>query len=188
MRQTTTIAPARSTRRPCPSAERAARTIYLNRTGYNGLYRVNRAGKFNVPMGRYTNPPLCDAANLRACSKALRARRSPRRGLRRGRVPRQGRATSSTSIPPYVPVSDTADFTSYVPGGFGADQQRRLADGLRGARAPRRQRDALELGHPRRARALPRASASTGARRAAHQLARLEARQGRRGRRHQLPG
>ena len=54
-----------------PLAERAARTIYLNKTGYNGLYRVNRAGKFNVPMGRYSNPLVCDAANLRACSKAL---------------------------------------------------------------------------------------------------------------------
>ena len=54
-------------------AERAARTIYLNRTGYNGLYRVNRAGEIQRPMGRYTNPLLCDATNLRACSKALRA-------------------------------------------------------------------------------------------------------------------
>ncbi|HEX3772319.1 MAG TPA: DNA adenine methylase [Polyangiaceae bacterium] len=108
-------------------ADRAARTIYLNRTGYNGLYRVNRAGKFNVPMGRYTNPLLCDADNLRACSKALAGvvvRRADFEQAVEG-----ARAGDFVYFdPPYVPVSDTADFTSYVPGGFGADQQRRLAD------------------------------------------------------------
>jgi DNA adenine methylase len=109
-----------------PLVERAARTIYLNRTGYNGLYRVNRAGRFNVPMGRYTNPMLCDAPNLRACSAALRAAKlvvddfeEVAGGARRGDF--------VYFDPPYVPLSGTADFTSYAPGGFGADQQRRLA-------------------------------------------------------------
>src|SRR5262249_13116484 len=51
--------------------ERAARPIYLNHAGYNGLYRVNRSGQFNVPFGRMSNPLLCDAANLRACAAAL---------------------------------------------------------------------------------------------------------------------
>jgi DNA adenine methylase len=109
-----------------PLAERAARTIYLNKTGYNGLYRVNRAGKFNVPMGRYSNPLVCDAANLRACSKALEGV-----DLRVADFEEvAGRAKPGDFVyfdPPYVPVSDTADFTSYVPGGFGPDQQRRLA-------------------------------------------------------------
>ena len=112
-------------RKMAPAA-RAARTIYLNRTGYNGLYRVNRAGKFNVPMGRHTNPTLCDADNLRACAKALRGVdvrvedfEAAAGGARKGDL--------VYFDPPYVPVSDTADFTSYVPGGFGADQQRRLA-------------------------------------------------------------
>jgi DNA adenine methylase len=107
-------------------AQRAARTIYLNRTGYNGLYRVNRAGKFNVPMGRHTNPTLCDADNLRACAGALQGVdvrvqdfEAAASGARKGDL--------VYFDPPYVPVSDTADFTSYVPGGFGADQQRRLA-------------------------------------------------------------
>jgi DNA adenine methylase len=109
-----------------PLPERAARTIYLNRTGYNGLYRVNRAGKFNVPMGRHTNPLLCDAENLRACSGAVRGV-----DLRVADFEEvAGRAKAGDLVyfdPPYVPVSDTADFTSYVPGGFGVAEQRRLA-------------------------------------------------------------
>jgi DNA adenine methylase len=109
-----------------PLAERAARTIYLNKTGYNGLYRVNRAGKFNVPMGRYTNPMLCDAGNLRACSIALQG--VDLRVVDFEDVASRAKAGDFVYFdPPYVPVSDSADFTSYVPGGFGADQQRRLA-------------------------------------------------------------
>ena len=109
-----------------PPAERAARTIYLNRTGYNGLYRVNRAGKFNVPMGRYTNPLLCDATNLKACSKALK--NVDLRVADFEAVAARAREGDFVYFdPPYVPVSDTADFTSYVPGGFGSEQQRRLA-------------------------------------------------------------
>ena len=50
---------------------RTARMIYLNKTGYNGLYRVSKQGKFNVPFGRYKNPGYCDEANLRAVSQAL---------------------------------------------------------------------------------------------------------------------
>jgi DNA adenine methylase len=107
-------------------AERAARTIYLNKTGYNGLYRVNRAGKFNVPMGRYSNPLFCDRENLHACSRALRGV-----DLRVADFEEvAARAKSGDFVyfdPPYVPLSDSSDFTSYVPGGFGADQQRRLA-------------------------------------------------------------
>jgi DNA adenine methylase len=110
-----------------PLAERAARTIYLNKTGYNGLYRVNRAGKFNVPMGRYTNPLLCDATNLRACSMALQG--VDLRVDDFEDVASRARANDFVYFdPPYVPVSDSADFTSYVPGGFGPDQQRRLAE------------------------------------------------------------
>jgi DNA adenine methylase len=113
--------------RSLPLPERAARTIYLNRTGYNGLYRVNRSGKFNVPMGRYTNPLLCDAANLKACSKAL-AKVDLRVQDFEKVVARARPGDLVYFDPPYVPVSDTADFTSYVPGGFGSEQQRRLAD------------------------------------------------------------
>ena len=52
--------------------ERAARTVYLNKAGFNGLYRVNSKGEFNVPFGRYTNPTICDSDNLRGCAKALK--------------------------------------------------------------------------------------------------------------------
>ena len=60
--------------RPRGEARRAARIIYLNKTGYNGLYRVNRAGQFNVPFGRYENPQICNEPRLRAAAEALRAR------------------------------------------------------------------------------------------------------------------
>ncbi len=106
--------------------ERAARTIYLNKTGYNGLYRVNRSGKFNVPMGRYTNPRVCDADNLRACSAALKGVEVQVRDFET-QVARARAGDFVYFDPPYVPVSDTADFTSYAPGGFGLDGQRRLA-------------------------------------------------------------
>ena len=53
-------------------AERAARVIYLNRCGYNGLYRVNSKGRFNVPFGRYKQPVICDEEKLRAAAVALR--------------------------------------------------------------------------------------------------------------------
>jgi len=106
---------------------RAARTIFLNKTGFNGLYRVNREGRFNVPFGRHTRPSFGDPANLRACSAALR-----------GVTLYVGDFASVLDDakpedfvyfdPPYVPVSDTADFTSYVANGFGWDQQERLAN------------------------------------------------------------
>jgi DNA adenine methylase len=106
---------------------RAARTIFLNKTGYNGLYRVNRAGKFNVPMGRYTNPTVCDPENLRACSAALQKVDIARRDF----AEQASRARAGDFVyfdPPYDPLSPTAAFTSYAAGGFGPDAQRRLAE------------------------------------------------------------
>jgi DNA adenine methylase len=107
-------------------ARRAARTIFLNRSGYNGLYRVNSAGRFNVPFGRHANPTLCDASNLRACSKALQgvdlkccdfaaAVRAAKRG------------DFVYFDPPYVPLSRTANFTQYAAGRFGWREQQELA-------------------------------------------------------------
>jgi DNA adenine methylase len=109
-----------------PQAKRAARTIYLNKTGFNGLYRVNRSGQFNVPIGRYTKPFFCDRANLRACSRALREVELGVRDF--GKILGAAKAGDFVYLdPPYVPLSDTADFTSYIPGGFGLKDQGRLA-------------------------------------------------------------
>jgi DNA adenine methylase len=106
--------------------ERAARTIFLNKTGFNGLYRVNRAGKFNVPFGRYAKPAICDEANLRACSAALANVELMAADFESVAV----RAEAGDFVyfdPPYVPLSRTAAFTAYAPGGFDLVAQSRLA-------------------------------------------------------------
>ena len=106
---------------------RAARTIYLNRTGFNGLYRVNKSGGFNVPFGRYKNPLICDETNLLACSKFL-AGTDLRQGGFAQTVQEAGEGDFVYFDPPYVPVSATANFTDYRPGGFGWDDHVRLAE------------------------------------------------------------
>jgi DNA adenine methylase len=107
-------------------AQRAARTIFLNKTGYNGLYRVNRSGQFNVPFGRMNNPMFCDVENLRACSKAL-AGVSIAHGDYSEVLRRAKKGDFVYFDPPYVPLSTTSDFTAYIPGGFGEGEQRKLA-------------------------------------------------------------
>lgn len=107
-------------------AARAARTIFLNKTGYNGLYRVNRSGQFNVPFGRFTNPSFCDPDTLRACSRALRGVAIENRDFS-GVLEEARRGDFVYFDPPYVPLSPTSDFTAYIPGGFGEVQQRKLA-------------------------------------------------------------
>ncbi|MBX3258642.1 MAG: DNA adenine methylase [Labilithrix sp.] len=113
-----------------PPAKRAARTIFLNKTGYNGLYRVNRSGQFNVPFGRFTKPLFRDVENLRACSRALRDV-SIEHGDFSQVLERAKKGDFVYFDPPYVPVSPTSDFTAYVPGGFGETEQRKLADVFR---------------------------------------------------------
>jgi len=112
---------------PAGEAARAARFIYLNKTCYNGLWRVNRAGGFNVPMGRYRNPPILDADNLRAAAAALEGV-----GIRCETFEialRRARAGSVVYLdPPYEPLSATANFTSYTAARFGREEQERLAD------------------------------------------------------------
>jgi len=108
-------------------AERAAWVIYTNKAGFNGLYRVNRKGEFNVPFGRYDNPTICDEPNLRAASAALKLAH-----IRIGDFERALRGAEEGDAvycdPPYVPVSATADFTGYTSGGFGPADQTRLRD------------------------------------------------------------
>lgn len=102
---------------------RAARFIFLNKTCFNGLYRVNLAGKFNVPVGRYANPTICDADNLRAVSEALKAIK-----IEFWRVDFEntlGLGDFTYCDPPYDILGENADFTSYTAGGFTwADQER----------------------------------------------------------------
>jgi DNA adenine methylase len=107
----------------------AAMLIYLNRTGYNGLYRLNARGEFNVPAGRYDAPRICDADNLRRVAAALRR---PRLRLQAGTFDRVlSRARPGDFIyidPPYAPLSSTARFTAYTAAGFGPEDQVRLRD------------------------------------------------------------
>lgn len=108
-------------------AEVAAWMIYLNRTGYNGLYRVNRKNRFNVPFGRYDAPRICDADNLRACAAVL-ADVEIRHGDFGWVADEAARGDFVYFDPPYVPASETASFTSYTRAGFDLDDQRRLRD------------------------------------------------------------
>ncbi|MFN7132734.1 MAG: DNA adenine methylase, partial [Myxococcales bacterium] len=108
-------------------AEVAAWMIYLNRTGFNGLYRVNRRNAVNVPFGRYVNPNICDEPRLRACA----------RQLKRAFIHEEGfeavleRAEKNDLVyfdPPYVPLTKTSNFTSYTSRGFGRAEHERLAE------------------------------------------------------------
>jgi DNA adenine methylase len=108
-------------------AEVAAWFIYLNKTGYNGLYRVNKGDRFNVPFGRYDNPTICDPPLLRACSAALRGAHLVVEDFE----PVARRAKEGDFVyfdPPYAPLSATSSFTSYTSTGFGPEQQTLLRD------------------------------------------------------------
>jgi DNA adenine methylase len=111
-------------------AERAATFIYLNKTCFNGLWRVNRAGDFNVPIGRYTDPPICVPDTLRA-AHALLARADLRQGDYRDAVTDAARGDFVYFDPPYDPVTPTSNFTSYTANAFGADDQRARAETAR---------------------------------------------------------
>ena len=105
---------------------RASRFIYLNRTAFNGLYRVNAKGQFNVPFGRYTNPLIADADRIYACSAALQNIQITCTGF--DQVLSQAGAGDFVYLdPPYIPLSQTAYFTSYSHDGFGPDEQLKLA-------------------------------------------------------------
>src|SRR3982751_7074613 len=111
-------------------AARAARLIYLNRCGYNGLYRVNSSGQFNVPFGRYARPVICDEDRLRAASAALKKARIVCRDFA-STLKKVGPDDFVYLDPPYVPLSATSSFTAYAKSHFGAEEQERLAQVLR---------------------------------------------------------
>jgi DNA adenine methylase len=107
--------------------QRAARLIYLNKTGYNGLYRVNRSGQFNVPLGRYENPSICDEPRLRAAALALkRVTLKVMDFADASHAAKRGDAIYFD--PPYVPLSKTSSFTGYHSEAFGEEEHQRLAD------------------------------------------------------------
>lgn len=107
--------------------ETAALFIFLNRTCFNGLYRVNSKGKFNVPHGRYSNPKICDVETLRADSAILQ-----RVEIMCGDFAQTGKYASDNVLyyfdPPYRPLTETSAFTSYSKDGFDDAEQMRLRD------------------------------------------------------------
>lgn len=111
----------------CSDVKTAALFIFLNRTCFNGLYRVNSKGEFNVPYGKYVNPKICDIDNLLAVSKLLQ-----RVEILCGDFEMTDKYANINTIfyldPPYKPLSETSSFTSYTVGGFDDAEQIRLRD------------------------------------------------------------
>jgi DNA adenine methylase len=117
--------------RALTDVQRASRFIFLNKRCYNGLYRVNSKGEFNVPIGRYKNPPrIFDETNLRRISGLLRGAELRNTSYELA-LERAGRGDFVYLDPPYAPLSATAYFTSYTKDSFGDADQARLAEILR---------------------------------------------------------
>jgi len=107
--------------------EKASRMLYLNKTCYNGLFRVNRAGEFNTPFGNYKNPNIVNHITLRAVSNYFNKSditflngdfEDTVKGIRKG--------SFVYFDPPYDPLSDSSNFTGYDKGGFDREEQKRL--------------------------------------------------------------
>lgn len=107
--------------------ERASRFIYLNRTCFNGLYRVNSQGQFNVPFGNYSNPRIIDENNLKNCSELLKNTEIKVADFSEILTKVQ-KGDFVYFDPPYVPLNDTSSFTSYTKAGFDIDMQFKLRD------------------------------------------------------------
>lgn len=118
---------ARFNERNTTDVETAALFIFLNRTCFNGLYRVNSKGKFNVPHGRYKNPKICDKDTLKADSAVLQ-----RVEILCGDFAQTGKYANDNVLyyfdPPYRPLTETSAFTSYAKDGFDDTEQIRLRD------------------------------------------------------------
>lgn len=107
--------------------ERASRFIYLNRTCFNGMYRVNSQGQFNVPFGHYKNPRIIDENNLLNCSKLLKKTESKCADF--SEILTKVRKGDFVYFdPPYVPLNETSSFTSYTKDGFDIDMQFKLRE------------------------------------------------------------
>ncbi|MGH8001262.1 MAG: DNA adenine methylase, partial [Brasilonema sp.] len=108
--------------------KKAARFIYLNKTCFNGLYRENSKGEFNVPMGRYKKPNICDLSSLRLASVALRSAEIKVRSFEEVLNDASSQEDFVYFDPPYYPVSATSNFTSYSRYNFNENEQNRLRD------------------------------------------------------------
>lgn len=107
--------------------QRAARILFLNKTCYNGLFRVNSKGQFNVPFGRYRNPKILDEEALRRVSQYLNAAEMQISNLDFASAVRSSRAGDFIYFdPPYDPISETASFVGYDANGFDKEEQKRL--------------------------------------------------------------
>lgn len=108
------------------NVKRASEFIFLNRTCFNGLYRVNKNGKFNVPCGKYKNPKICDSNNLRNLSYLIR-----NVNFQYGDYKKSEKYIDSNTFvyfdPPYRPLSNTSGFTSYTKEDFNDENQKELA-------------------------------------------------------------
>ena len=109
------------------NVERASRFIYLNRTCFNGMYRVNSKGEFNVPFGNYKNPRIIDENNLLNCSELLKKTEIKCADFSEilSKVQKDDFVYFD---PPYVPLNETSSFTSYTKDGFDIDMQFKLRD------------------------------------------------------------
>ena len=106
---------------------RASRFIYLNKSCFNGLYRVNSKGEFNTPMGKYKNPKIVDEVNLRACSQAL----AKAKIITGSFLEVEALVTTNDFVyfdPPYAPLNATSNFTGYSQQGFDSQMQLDLRD------------------------------------------------------------
>ncbi len=113
---------------PKDAVEKTSRLIFLNRTCFNGLYRVNSKGKFNVPLGKYTNPNIVNEENIRSVSKALQSRKISIKCRDFEAVLDDVKKNDLVYFdPPYQPVSSTANFTSYTNKSFTNEDLKRLA-------------------------------------------------------------
>lgn len=108
---------------------KAARTIYLNRTCYNGLFRVNRKGYFNTPMGRYVNPLICDKDNIMNVSSYFNSSKINFSCGDFSKILSKAKEKDFVYLdPPYFPISETSSFTDYTKIGFTKDDQIRLLE------------------------------------------------------------
>ena len=104
--------------------QRASRIIYLNKTCFNGLYRVNNAGEFNSPFGRYKNPNIVNEPTLKAVNKFLNTNNIEISSGDYSNVLKQADKKSFVYLdPPYHPLSESSNFTGYIQGGWNADNQ-----------------------------------------------------------------